>query len=277
MRHIVLLLAALAGSLPLVSPAAGAPPVEGVAKARHDLRLGFTVPGRVARVLVQPGDRVDAAQPVIELDDAEGEALLALYGVRAASDLEIQAAEAQKALAEVEEGRVRESFSRGAAAPFEVERAQLETRRAVLTLEQARQRKLEAEHQLAQARARHDAFTLRAPISGVVEEVLVSAGETVQELKPVIRIVATNPLRVDAPVRTEETLTLEVGAPAWVWTDAPGQTAPVEGRVIYLAQVADAASDTRLVRVEVPNDKGLPAGRLVRVAFTRPEATATAE
>ena len=56
----------------------------------------------------------------------------------------------------------------------------------------------------------------------------------------------------------------------------PGRDTAILGRVIHIAAVADAASDTRLVRVEIPNKIGLPAGCQVTVSFgAKPDASAS--
>ncbi len=244
--------------------------VEAVARAKHDVELGFTIPGRVADVLVSPGDVIEPGRTLVRLEAAEGVALISYHELRAGSTLSIDLAEAELAMARIEEQRVLDSFERNAAAQFEVESAKLRTRRSELELQAARQTQAEAQAQLDQARARHDAYTLRSPIAGVVERVLISPGETVEQLRAVVRIVATDPLIIEAPTPTEDTLPLHVGDPAWALYDIGGADSVLQGRITYLAQVADAASDTRLVHIEVANPNKLPAGRIVRVRFVKP-------
>ncbi|MEC9372880.1 MAG: hypothetical protein VYC34_03515, partial [Planctomycetota bacterium] len=52
----------------------------------------------------------------------------------------------------------------------------------------------------------------------------------------------------------------------------PDHEQPIEGRIVQLAAVADAASETRRVRIEAPNADNLPAGVSVLVWFTVPDA-----
>src|SRR5690606_31397763 len=156
----------------LCLPAIAAAQVEAIAAPRHDLRLGFTVPGRVAETLVEPGERVAEGQVLVRLDDAESRAQIELYSLRASSHLDEEAAEAEWRLAQNEEARIRDAFEKGAAGAFEVERAQLQTMRKQTDLAIARQRRAEAQALLRQAEARHADFTLRAPTSGIVEQVL---------------------------------------------------------------------------------------------------------
>lgn len=244
--------------------------VEAIAAPRHDLKLGFTVAGRVAQTLVEPGDRVEQGQALVRLDDRETQAQIDLYALRAQSDLDELAAEAEWQLAQNEEARVRDAFEKDAAGAFEVERAALQTKRKETELAIARQRRSEARAILRQATARHEEYTLLAPISGVIEQTLVSPGEMVEASRPVMRLVVTDPLRLDAPVPTRQTIALLVGGPAWVTLSLPEQPGAIMGRIVHIAQVADGASDTRIVRVEIPNPAGLPAGCHARIEFEQP-------
>jgi multidrug efflux pump subunit AcrA (membrane-fusion protein) len=110
---------------------------------------------------------------------------------------------------------------------------------------------------------------LTAPRAGVLDDVKVAPGETVEPLEPVTHLVVIDPLRIDVQVPLGESLSLEKDDPAWVVHKLPGDRAPVRGRVIHVAPVADAASSTRLVRVEVPNPEKIPAGGEVVVHFDK--------
>ncbi len=56
--------------------------VDALTKPRYDLKLGFPVAGKVLKVMVEEGDTVAADQPLIELDDREGETVIELYKLR---------------------------------------------------------------------------------------------------------------------------------------------------------------------------------------------------
>lgn len=241
--------------------------VEAVAQPSVDLRLALAVPGVVASVEAKPGDRVEAGATLLALDDREAVALEALQRLRAQSTLEVEAAEAEWRLAQNEEARVRDAFEKGAAGGFEVERAALQTGRRKVELDLASRRREESAILLRQATLRREQFTLRAPAGGIVEQVLVEPGEGVQAQQPVVRLVSTDPLWIEAPVPTSRTLGLRPGAVARVRLVLPGDPVTLSARVISVASVADAASDTRLVRLEAPNPLGLPAGARVSVEF----------
>jgi len=244
--------------------------VDAVTTARYDLKLGFTVGGKITKLNVKAGDRVEAGQIMLELEDEEGKALVELYQLRAASDIEVKAAAENLALSKVEEKATRQAYERNAANPIELERAQVKVRVQQCELDLAQRQREEVLRQLRQAVAKHEQYQLRAPTAGVVDLINVEIGESVEPLKPVLKRVVKDPLWVDASVPLAQTPKLKVGDSAWVQSKLPGHDQPVEGKILHLAEVADAASDTRLVRIEVPNAQGVPAGAHVTVRTTPP-------
>lgn len=251
-----------------LAPAANRPEtavVEAVAEARHDLDLGFTVPGEVTEVLVEPGDRVEKGQPLIRLDDRDGAAQIELFTLRAASTLEIEAAKAEWELAENEAKRLEEALSKSGAAPFEVERARLEAKRAKLAYELFIQRRDETALQLKQSKVLHERFEMTAPMAGTIENVVVEPGEMVEDVRPVLRMVVIDPLRIDAATPVARAATLKVGGPAKIRFRSSGRE--VAGTIVHVAAVADPGSETRAVRIDIPNPSGEPAGSHVEVTF----------
>ena len=262
---------AIASLQPVSSlPASNHAPIEAITKPRHDLELAFTVAGRVAARLVEPGQQVHAGDPLLRLDDAEQRANMELLRLRANSDLEVQNAQADFQMAQTAESRIRDAHSRDAAAKFEVERASMETKQAALRLQLFKQRKLEAALTLKQAERSYEKLTLRAPIDATVEQVIVEPGETVEALRPVLRLVVTQTMLVEAPAPTASTLPLQVGDPAWIRWRLPGKPRIAQGRITHIAAVADPASDTRMVRIDAPNRFNLPAGSQVDVWLDEP-------
>lgn len=267
-------LAAVNPSIAADQPVADQPPIRAVTRASQDLRLAFPVAGRVAQTLVEPGDLVTAGQPLIILERDDSAARVELLRTRAESPFEIERATAAWELAKVKEAGVRKALERNAGATFELQEAELETRAAFLTIELLKQRQREAQLELQQAEALHAQRELTAAIDGVIDLVLVSNGDTVEAFDPIARLVDAGLLWVDAYTPTSRTLALRVGDPAWVrYTDDPA--APVaEGVIKHLAQVADASSGARLVRVEINNENNGPAGRHVEVFFGAEPAAA---
>jgi len=245
----------------------------------EDVTLAFTRAGRVLKVLVKPGDVVKAGQLLVQLDDAAERARLEQLKIQAEDTTRIRAAEAQLAQRKVDLAKLEWAFKRGAATDMEVERARLDVRIAELSLELAQVQHKQDRLQYEQAKIELERMRLVSPISGRVEQVVVEPGESADALQNVIRVVNIDPLWVDVPASVAEVrrLKLSVGDPAEVTflTGEAGRPGPtVVGKVIYIAAVADAASNTQTVRVEVPNKALRPAGEHVKVRFKAPPRVA---
>jgi multidrug efflux pump subunit AcrA (membrane-fusion protein) len=84
----------------------------------------------------------------------------------------------------------------------------------------------------------------------------------------VLRLVNVDPLWIDTPVPLDIGRRLTAGCKALV--QLPDQAAPAEGKVIHVSRVADPASETLEVRVELPNPSTRLAGEHVTVTFPEP-------
>jgi RND family efflux transporter MFP subunit len=245
--------------------------VEAFTRARHALQLAFTIPGKVVQVAVEPGDRVEEGDVLIRLNDEEIATQVALWQLRAESQVGRRVAAASLKMAQWEHMKVLGLLDKEAVSLLEVQRAEIQVEIEESRVAQAEEQREEAEKELARYESQLRRFTMKAPIAGVIEEITVSVGETVEQLKAVVLLVSTDPLWVDAPVPTEQTLALKVGDTAWVRSEISGYlNEPRQGRIIHIRSVADAASDTRLVRIELANPDGMPAGVQVTVSFMTP-------
>jgi len=102
-----------------------------------------------------------------------------------------------------------------------------------------------------------------------VERVLVEEGESVDALHEVIRVVQIDPLWIEVPVPLPQARSLKVAQKVCVAFERSGPGEP-NGTISHVASVADAASDTLTVRVEVANPTARPAGERVDVSFPPP-------
>ena len=267
----------------LASPAsrvAGAPPptdgkgsavpsagVEAITRPSQDVTLSFVRPGTIAKVLVKDGQVVAAGELLVQQDDAAERAQLAQLEAQAADETRIKAAEAQLAQKRVDYKRMKEMSSGGAATETELEHARLEEMIAELSLALSKFQRDQDGRKRDEMRLQLDRMRLTSPTAGRVERVFVETGESVDALKEVVRIVQIDPLWVDAPVPLATARTLKVGGSAQA---AFGEGDPATtGRIIHIASIADAASGTLAVRVELANPAGRPAGEIVRLSFPR--------
>lgn len=246
-------------------------------RPKEDRQLGFTPNGQVAKVNVKEGDQVKAGDELILLRSDDIQAAREVNRLNAESDLEVQAAQAESDLAKVELERTEDLFNRRAASEQELRRAKVQSTIASLRVMLAQKNLDIAKKELDRADVVLSYYTLKAPIDGIVARVIVSEGETVEQLKPVLRLVSIDPMEVHAPVPTRHTQKLKVGDPAWVIHQLPDLSEPMEGKITLVDPVADSGSDTRRVVIELPNPKRIPPGMQVSVQFEKPEAMVTAE
>jgi RND family efflux transporter MFP subunit len=215
---------------------------------------------------------VQKDQLLMSLDDTARKAVIELYQLRANSSLGKQAADAKLELSKLERDRVAELVRKGAANQAELDRADAQVKVDALSVEQAVLTQLEAAQELAREQALHDQYFIKAPQDGVVQEIIVHEGEAAEALRPVIRLVVIDPIWIDAPVPDSQTQSLKMDDAAWVQFASADGDMVLEGNIIFIAPVAEAGSETRIVTVELENpekNKNL-AGRQVVVHFRRP-------
>jgi RND family efflux transporter MFP subunit len=242
--------------------------LQGITAPNADITLSFVVAGRVSDVLVQPGTTVEKDQPLVHLFDEPEKIQCQQLKMLSEDRTKIHAAQAELAQKQVDLKKLEQAKAKGAASVWEVEHlylnvriAELSLQSAVLEQQQYRQRYDHASSQLLRMR-------LDAPIAGLVEEVSVEVGESIGTLGPVIRIVQNDPLWIDVPVPLVQARDLTLGQDVWITFPGATRDASPNGRIINISAVADAASETLRIRIEVPNPLKRPAGERVAVAFS---------
>jgi HlyD family secretion protein len=215
------------------------------------------LPGTLARVAVDLGDRVTAGQVVATLDrreiDAQVDAATAAVAVAQAG---LEAAEASLANAVLEHDRARNLFDRGAVARQRLDAAETARRAAAAQRDLARANVAQAEAALRRAREIQRDATLTSPISGVVVERHFDAGSLVGPGDdPVVVIADLRVMKLEAGVSELEAGRLRVGMPARVTAQArAGDT--FDGRLAAIAPEVDAKNRHFRIEVRVGNPRG---------------------
>lgn len=125
-----------------------------------------------------------------------------------------------------------------------------------------------AEHQLADAEERLKAKTITSPIHGVVAERMMAPGDYVGEA-PILKLARLDPLKVEVVVPVRRYGSIRTGMRAEVRPEQP-VGGVYTGRVTIVDRVIDAASNTFVVRVDIPNPSlKLPSGLRCRVRFLK--------
>jgi membrane fusion protein (multidrug efflux system) len=240
--------------------------VRAITSPSSDITLSYVQPGRIVKVHFVEGAWVKAGQVLVQQDDSVEQIQLAQ--LKAASDdtTQIQASDASLAQKRVDLQKLEKAAAQNAATELEVEHAKLSVKMAELSLQLARFEHKQAERKYDEVKVQVEKMSLRSPIDGKIEKIHVEAGESINALIDVVRVVQIDPLWIDVPVPLIQAMDLTPKKKAKVVFPNPNR-ASVEGSIIYKAAVADAASGTLRVRIEVPNKSNRPAGEHVEIIF----------
>jgi len=156
----------------------------------------------------------------------------------------------------------------------ELQEAKLDVELAEIKVKQAQQEQKQKALQADRQGIKVDLMKLLSPIDGIVEKLDLGEGEVVDPDKPSCTVVQNDPLWVEVHLPSLQARKLTLGDSLPVQHE--GEKDWQSGKVIYLAPVADAASGTRMVRLELPNPASRPSGLQVTVKLPE-KLTNTAE
>jgi RND family efflux transporter MFP subunit len=223
------------------------------------VQVGTAAPGVIQSVRVDRGDMVRKGQPVVQMKSDVERAALAVARERASQVGELKSARGATDLAEREAQRAAQLVDENFVSRTYFDRQRAEVQVATGRGEQAQERIRLAQREVDLAAAQLSQRTVVSPIDGVVVERFVAPGEYVEQ-KPVLRIAAVDPLRVDVLVPAAQFGRVAVGSQAQVVPDLLDRRAHT-ATVTSVDRVVDAASNTFRVRLELPNPGGaLPPG-----------------
>jgi RND family efflux transporter MFP subunit len=232
-----------------------------------EAEVGSSVIGVIGRTLVERGDKVKKGQAIAQLTDDVERASVDAASQRFENRAEIAAAKSAYEFAQKKADRARELVEQKFIAPQAVEQADSEAKVAAMRYAQAQEQRVVARQELAVARAQLGLRTITSPISGVVVDRYMSAGERVEQ-KPIFKVVQIDPLRVEVVAPASRFNTIRPGTTAMVTPDLAGSTEHA-AKVVLIDPVIDAASNTFRVRLELPNPgNAIPSGLRCKINFT---------
>ncbi|SHL30194.1 RND family efflux transporter, MFP subunit [Bradyrhizobium lablabi] len=234
----------------------------GTIKPRIEADMGFRVPGKVAKRLVEVGQNVDVGQPLATLDEVD----LKLQAEQA--DAEFHAATGVLAQAAAAETRAKDLRAKGWATD-----AQLDTAKAAA--DEARARLDRAVRSVELTKNSLSYATLVADTRGVVTATLIDAGQVVASGQTAIRVARFG--EKEAVVAIPETLlgrAKDGVATVSLWSD-PNKKYTATLREI--APAADAATRTYLAKFSLPDaGDAVSLGMTATLTLADPETTRVA-
>lgn len=215
--------------------------------------------GIVAETPVQEGDVVAADQLLLKLRDETARTQLELARARAANDVDVRFSRkvADTAGANYEAGL--ELEKQNAINAFQLRQRKLEHERGLLSIEQSTFQLNLAALEVARAEADLKGYHVSAPFGGTVLRVLKRRGESVRNGDPVIELVNTDRVHVEAYCKLADLWNTRSGAPVHVQLDAPelarfGVTEEsFEGKLILVDPVVQPVTGMVRIVSEVRN------------------------
>jgi len=267
--------------------------VVGTLAAREEVTVSAEVEGRVARIVHDLGDRLNAGDTLVELDQeklrfkaeeqrAGLDQARARFGASANGELppiermpEVVSAAAQLADAQQQLERAETLAARSLLPQSQLDEAKTK----VATAKAAHEAALAAARQLrAEIAARASSLgfaerelrdaVIRAPFEGYVAERMVTPGQFVAIKEPIMRIVRLHPLKLTAEIPERFAPWIETGRELAVRADAyPGQSFP--GKIVRISPSVNLRSRAFAIEGEVPNRDGrLKPGTFARMQIT---------
>src|SRR6058998_2808726 len=209
----------------------------GTIKPRIETDMGFRVPGKVAKRLVEVGQTVDVGQPLATLDEVD----LKLQAEQA--DAELHAATGVLAQAAASEQRAKDLRAKGWTTD-----AQMDTAKAAA--DEARARLNRAERSVELTKNSLSYATLAADTRGVVTATLIDPGQVVASGQTAIRVARF--AEKEAVVAIPETLVgraKDGTATVTLWSDADKK---YTAKLREIAPSADPATRTYLAKFSLP-------------------------
>ena len=213
---------------------------------------------RITDVAVELGDRVEAGQVLITLDDAVAHiALEKAEAARAAADLTVKARDIDLVQARASLDRLESLASRDAASRQQLEESRTAFARASNAVAQARQDLATAELGVRSAEEPLTELMVRAPFAGTVTRLNAHVGDTVlaradsvRENQSLLAITDTASMTLDADVAETNIASLRPGLRGEAVLDGfPDRAFAVE--VLRLAPIASVEKGTITVRLSL--------------------------
>ncbi len=222
----------------------------GTVVSEQQIQIASRLMGYIRDMPVREGDAVKAGQLLFTIDPA---------------DIEGQVSQAQAGLAQAG------AALNDAKADFErfsnlykdesIPKLQFDKVKLQYSIAQSQERAARAGLETAQSQLRY--ANVRSPIDGVVTQKMASKGDLASPGHPVLVVENQQKLMVQTTVSDETYSHLKLGGNALV--EISGKE--YKGIIERLVAASDAMSHTHLVKLAVPDAKGLVSGTFARVSF----------
>jgi RND family efflux transporter MFP subunit len=224
------------------------PAISGALIPEREATVRAQIGGSMLQTYAEEGQAVRAGRLLVSIDATGIQD--AFLSARAA----VTSASNNADIAARELARSQKLLAAGAIAERDIEQARRNAIAANAALADARARLASAQRQLSNTR-------VTAPISGIVSDRPVSAGDVVQAGTALITIVDPSSMRLEASVPSDQLGSVRIGVPVtFTVTGYPGRE--ITGRITRVNPTADPATRQVRITVSIPNAEGRLVGGL---------------
>lgn len=224
--------------------------------------------GVLEKVLVRRGDVVRKGQVVAKLESSLETIALDFADARAKMKGDVESKQATLEYTQRQRDRVTELYEDKAISFNDKDKADTDVRLAETELQMAldNQRLMQIERDRSARRL--ELRSIRSPVDGVIVEILLVPGESVEDRAREIMVIAeVDPLNVEVILPAAQFGSVQVGTPAEITPLLPGE--PVRSAdVAVVDRTIDAASDTFRVQLQLENKEyAIPGGIRCDIVF----------
>lgn len=230
--------------------------------------IGSAVPGLIETVKFDRSDYVSQGAVLAELESGVEKAALALAERVASISTAVDLRKVNAGYGARTQKRNQALFQKASISSQTMDQVKTESGLAQLQVKQEQENLELANLDASRARAALERRIIRSPFEGSIIKRYKSIGEYV-EGEPVFQIAQLDPLHVEVIVPLKELGTIRADMLGKITLNAPGlEDKELNARVRRIDTVADAASATYGVRLELPNpDLTIPAGVRCQIDF----------
>jgi len=229
--------------------------------------VSSAVAGVISEVLVDKNSQVVKGAVLARLDSGLESATADLRQMQAELSSDVDAQRLALDFSQRTLERVSNLYEKKVASLTELDKVKTERAIAAQQLQQAQDRKRQADFEYKRALADLQRRTIISPISGVVVERYKQPGEHI-DFDPVLKIAHLDPLKVEVYAPISLYGTIKQGMKATVTPELGGASKTYIAEVILVDQVIDGPSNTFGIRLSIPNPENkLPSGLKCKVVF----------
>jgi RND family efflux transporter MFP subunit len=230
--------------------------------------------GVIEEIFVRRGDSIEKGQELARLESNVEKVAVDIARARAGMESGVKSQQARVAYLKAQKGRIDTLFDKKAIPFHEKDKADTDLILARAELQEARENLALAQLEKARAEGILARRTIKSLIDGVVVDVHLDPGESVEE-HSIMTIAEVDPLNVEVILPEEMYGLINVGTTGEVTPRIRGGEKQTTG-VVVVDKVIDAASNTFGVRLELDNpDHAIPGGIRCEINFLVDVADAT--